>query len=375
MSVNDPLEKQVSYHAFSGDGKYAAVSKNDDNVYIYSTKGSADASTWEETQVVTEHGGRVSGIDWCAKTNLIVTCGHDRNAYVWKHEGGQWKPTLVILRINRAATGVRWSPHGDKFAVGSGAKCIPVCHFEQGQNWWISKMIKHHKSSVLDLAWSPNQKFLVSGSSDFKCRIFSAFIEGIDKTDDDGVTNLFGDNNAKITQFGEILYEFDLSKSWVQGVAWSPNGLQVAFTGHASILSFATLNNDGKPKTENVYLKGLPAVMVNFMDDKTAVVIGFDNNPTIYENAGGCWKETRQLDSAGAEKKAPPGPPGASSASAARNVFQDRDTRGKTGDAAGLKEEPPIKTIHQNLILDFKIRGPKKFSTSGVDGRIVQWSL
>lgn len=113
---------------------------------------------------------------------MIVTCGHDRNAYVWKYDESEksWKPTLVILRINRAATCVKWSPNGDKFAVGSGAKCVPVCHFEENQNWWISKMIKKHKSSVLDLAWSPNQKFLVTGSSDFKCRIFSAYIDGVD---------------------------------------------------------------------------------------------------------------------------------------------------------------------------------------------------
>jgi len=113
--------------------------------------------------------------------------------------------------------------------------------------------------------------------------------------------------------------------------------------------------------------------MVNFMDDKTAVVVGFDNNPTVFESSGGCWSEKRQLDAAGGEKKT--SGPSATGATAARNVFQDRDTRGKTGETAGVKEEPPIKTIHQNLILDFKIRGPKKFSTSGVDGRIVQWSL
>jgi len=143
--------------------------------------------------------------------------------------------------------------------------------------------------------------------------------------------------------------------------------------GHASLLTFATFSDNSDPKTEVIYQKGLPSTIVNFMDDKTAVVIGFDNNPTVYENGGGSWSEKRQLDSAG-EKKAP-GPPGAGSAANARNVFQDRDTRGKTGETAGVKEEPPIKTIHQNLILDFKIRGPKKFSTSGVDGRVVQWTL
>jgi len=370
--MNDPMEKQVSYHAFSGDGKLAAISKNDDAVYIYNTNNSPDASSWDQVQVVTEHGGRVSGIDWCAKSNLIVTCGHDRNAYVWKYEDKEkaWKPTLVILRINRAATCVRWSPKGDKFAVGSGAKCVPVCHFEQGQNWWISKMIKKHKSSVLDLAWSPNQKFLVTGSSDFKCRIFSAFIEGIDAADDDGKTALFGKNNDKVTQFGEILYEFDEAKAWVQGVSWSPNGLQICFSGHGATLTWATL---GSSNTQTIYQKCLPTTIVNFMDDNTLVAIGFDNNPTIYEKSGDKWAEKRQLDSCGGEKKAGAGP--ANAATAARNAFQDRDTRGKSGETAGVKEEPPIKTIHQNLILDFKIRGPKKFSTSGVDGRVVQWAL
>jgi actin related protein 2/3 complex subunit 1A/1B len=374
--MNDPMEKQVSYHAFSGDGKQAAVSKNDDAVYIYNTNGSADASTWDQTQVVTEHGGRVSGIDWCAKSNLIVTCGHDRNAYVWKYEDKEkaWKPTLVILRINRAATCVRWSPKGDKFAVGSGAKCVPVCHFEQGQNWWISKMIKKHKSSVLDLAWSPNQKFLVTGSSDFKCRIFSAFIEGIDSPDDDGKSSLFDKNNSKALQFGEILYEFDEAKAWVQGVSWSPNGLQIAFSGHGSTLTFVTLNPSGASSSQTIYQKNLPYTLVNFMDDNSLIAVGFDNNPTEYTSSGGTWSEKRQLDPCGGEKKAP-GAPAATAATAARNVFQDRDTRGKTGEGAGVKEEPPIKTIHQNLILDFKIRGPKKFSTSGVDGRIVQWSM
>jgi actin related protein 2/3 complex subunit 1A/1B len=372
--MNDPMEKQISFHAFSADGKLAAVSKNDDAVYIYNTNGSAEASSWDQTQVVTEHGGRVSGIDWCAKSNLIVTCGHDRNAYVWKYEDKEkaWKPTLVILRINRAATCVRWSPKGDKFAVGSGAKCVPVCHFEQGQNWWISKMIKKHKSSVLDLAWSPNQKFLVTGSSDFKCRIFSAFIEGIDTADDDGKSNLFDKNNSKATTFGEILYEFDEAKAWVQGVSWSPNGMQICFSGHGATLTFATLNGGGKPETQTIYQKGLPYIIVNFMDDNTMVACGFDNNPTVFEKSGQ-WAEKRQLDTCGGEKKA--AAPAAGAAATARNVFQDRDTRGKTADTAGIKEEPPIKTIHQNLILDFKIRGPKKFSTSGVDGRVVQWNL
>ena len=35
------------------------------------------------------------------------------------------------FRINRAATCVKWSPEENKFAVGSGARLISVCYFEQ----------------------------------------------------------------------------------------------------------------------------------------------------------------------------------------------------------------------------------------------------
>jgi len=61
-----------------------------------------------------QHSGLVSGIDWNPESNMIATCGHDRNAYVWKLEekSQTWKPTLVILRITRAATAVKWSPMG-----------------------------------------------------------------------------------------------------------------------------------------------------------------------------------------------------------------------------------------------------------------------
>lgn len=37
---------------------------------------------------------------------------------MWTYDGTKWEPVLVILRINRAATCVKWSPKEDKFALG-----------------------------------------------------------------------------------------------------------------------------------------------------------------------------------------------------------------------------------------------------------------
>merc|ERR1712198_571599 len=96
----------------------------------------------------------------------------DRNAYVWvQGPDGQWKYTLVLLRINRAATCVRWSPEENKFAVGSGAKCISVCYYEKDNDWWVAKHIKKPlKSTITCLDWHPNNILIAAGSTDFKVR-------------------------------------------------------------------------------------------------------------------------------------------------------------------------------------------------------------
>lgn len=73
-----------------------------------------------------QHDKIVTSISWAPRTNRIVTCSQDRNAYVWtlNETTGEWKPVLVLLRINRAATCVKWSPNEDKFAVGNGARYV-----------------------------------------------------------------------------------------------------------------------------------------------------------------------------------------------------------------------------------------------------------
>jgi len=128
----------------------------------------------------------------------------DRNAYVWTQEGPdqKWKPTLVLLRINRAATCVKWSPLENKFAVGSGARLISVstlssrifcfsiilnthsnhilslwslqvCYFEKENDWWVSKHIKKPiRSTVTAIDWHPNNVLLATGSADFKVNFY-----------------------------------------------------------------------------------------------------------------------------------------------------------------------------------------------------------
>ena len=49
-----------------------------------------------------QHDLVVSGLDWSPVTNLIVSCSHDRNGYVWTWDEAQnkWQHAAVILRCD-----------------------------------------------------------------------------------------------------------------------------------------------------------------------------------------------------------------------------------------------------------------------------------
>jgi len=337
----------------------------------------------------------VSGIDWCPQTNLLATCGHDRNAYVWKFDekGDTWNPTLVILRIDRAATSIKWSPIGNKFAVTSGAKCVPICQFEPTSNWWISKMIKKHKSTVLSLAWCCNNKFVVTGSCDNKVRIFSAYIAGLDAPEDDG----FGEVWPKQHEFGEVLAEIDCG-AWVNSVAWSPSGFRIAFAGHNSTLSFVQILAGSEPLIQRVSLKSLPFLDIRYLTDSTLMAVGFDNTPLVYSVQSGAdndpqWGFTDQLDGKEAKGDDKPGNepatavkqagklPGSQFAKASE-VFKNSVNKGLPVTAAKKKETsapPPAEknTRHSNAINAIFVNptNPNLVWTSAIDGRILQWNL
>lgn len=370
----------LTVHAWNADASQVAISPNDHEVHIYATGGNLDdPQKWKRTHVLTGHSGFVSGIDWSPITNDIVTCGHDRNAYVWKYNASanEWSPTLVILRINRAATSVRWSPDSKKFAVTSGAKCVPVCHFEQGNNWWISKMIKKHKSTVTCLDWCPNNKFIVTGATDFKVRILSAFIEEIDPAEDDG----FGAVFKKQHQFGEVLAEFDQAKAWINSVAWSPSGFRIAFAGHGSTMHFAQILAGAKPKVQTLYLKTLPQLSVAFLSDNVVVAGGFDCNPTTFNATGADdapeWALCEQLDKPKEEAKKDEGKKTGGFANA-RSFFAATVDEGRK---AGDKKEAKRMTLHTNAIQSVGLPGAVEgktatvISTAGIDGRFLIWNL
>ena len=127
---------------------------------------------------------------------------------------------------------MRWSPSEKKFAVGSGARVIAVCYFEEENDWWVSKHLKKPiRSTITTVAWHPNSVLLAAGSTDAHARVFSAFIKGVDERPESSV---WGERLPFNTVCGEYLNN---SAGWVHGCAFSPSGNALAFTAHDSSIT------------------------------------------------------------------------------------------------------------------------------------------
>ncbi|KAG4924006.1 hypothetical protein JHK87_049546 [Glycine soja] len=357
------------------------------------------------------HDQVISGIDWSARSNRIVTASHDRNSYVWNLEGSEWVPTLVILRLNRAALCVQWSPKGvksllpspptalldytypslgcnvnigglilhwatfalpyseNKFAVGSGAKTVCVCYYEQENNWWVSKLIrKRHDSSVTSVSWHPDNILLATTSTDGKCRVFSTLIKGVDAKDSKKGT-------SSDSKFGELIVQLDLSSSWTFGVKWSPSGNTLAYAGHNSMIYFVD-DVGPSPLAQNVVFRDLPLRDVLFVSERKVIGVGFDCNPMVFAaDERGIWSFVRYL---GERKAASSGPRYGSQFSEAFGKFYGQSKHGVSNDA--VETSRARGTVHENCINCIMPLGDhgtliRRFSTSGLDGRIVVWDL
>lgn len=361
----------ISCHSWSADRKQLALSENHKDVHIYQQDAAASGGGgggWRKDAVLDQHDLKVTGIDWGPKTNRIVTCSSDRNAYVWvKNSDGSWKHTLVVLRINRAATCVRWSPDENKFAVGSGAKIVNVCYYDNEYDWWVGKHIKKPlKSTVTTVDWHPNNVLLAVGSTDFKVHIYSGYIKDIEPKP---TATEWG---AKMS-FGNIMAEFTNSSQgggWVHSVTFNGDGSKVAWVGHDSSVSVADASNG--MRVAKLRTSMLPFLSVVWVSPGTLVAAGHNYLPISF-NIGpdGELKQGVKLQQDEGEKKSTLGP-----MSNAMKMFQNMDVKGRSSSGT----DNLFNTIHENQINELRIHDGKSGAVKSVsscagDGKLVVWNL
>ncbi|KAL4812228.1 Alpha/Beta hydrolase protein [Aspergillus spinulosporus] len=325
----------IADHSFSSDKSVLAVAR-ENNVELYQKTGSKFSLTDE----LKGHEKTVTSVDIAPNSGRIVTCSQDRNAYVWEQTPTGWKPTLVLLRINRAATFVRWSPSEQKFAVGSGARVIAVCYFEEENDWWISKHLKKPiRSTITTLAWHPNSVLLAAGSTDSHARVFSSFIKGVDTRPE---PSAWGERLPFNTICGEFLND---SAGWIHGVCFSPSGNALAFTGHDSSVTVVYPSAPEQPPRAmlNISTRLLPFNSLIWNGENEIIAAGHDCEPYRLRGDENGWQLEGTI-----ENKAGAGA-GSVREESALKMFRQMDLKGQTQD------DTQLKTVHQNTINTIRV--------------------
>jgi actin related protein 2/3 complex subunit 1A/1B len=331
---------------------------NSNQVLIYQLS----ASTPQLIHTLSQHDQLVTCIDWAPTTNRIVSCSQDRNAYVWSLDDHTWKPTLVLLRINRAATFVRWSPLETKFAVGSSAGSVSICYFEEDNDWWVSKHLKRPiKSTVLSVDWHPNNVLLAVGSSDMRAYVLSAFIKGVDKKP---LATAWGEKLPFNTVCGEYV---NPAGGWVHAVAFSPSGEQLAYAAHDACVTIVDKANHTQ---STVPTRGLAFLTLVWLNEHRLLAAGFDCKPFLFEKSGGVWTCVKSIDQQQRKESQQSG--------SAFNMFRQMDSRAI---ASGAKaEDVQLQSVHQNsitMLRPYKVVGDsvQQVSSSAMDGKLVVWAV
>ncbi len=340
--VHHLFHHPIADHSFSTDRQILAVAR-DTSIDLYGRVGKA----FKVVDELKGHDKTVTSVDIAPNSGRIVTCSQDRNALVWEPSPAGYKPTLVLLRINRAATVARWSPSEAKFAVGSGDRVIAVCYFEEENDWWVSKHLrKPIRSTITSVAWHPNSVLLAAGSTDAHARVFSSFVKG---TDSKPEASPWGERLPFNTVCGEYLNN---AAGWVHSVAFSPSGNALAFAAHDSSITVVYPSAPDQPPRAvlSIPTQLLPFTSLFWSSESEIVAAGYDCEVFRFQGGIQGWTLAGSLEAkaAGAREDRE---------ESALNMFRQMDLMGRT------KNDTQLKTTHQNTINTIR---PYAISSSGV---------
>ena len=353
------LLEGISCVSFNKDFTKVALSKKDNIIYIYSIPNLMKTDTWKLEDKLETHCQYVSGIDWNAHTNEILSCSHDKTSFVWTYSNKKWTPANVVATTKLGYLCCKWNSRGDKFCEGTSAKHLFIGYYNPDNNWWMARNIKVHKSSVVCCEIDPTSLFVISGSTDLRVYVSSCYIDFIDDK------HLNDQTKPLAQKFGDVIHEFR-PNSWVNSVTWNPSGaLGFAAAQNATI---SVINYTDK-KTDVIKCKHAPVTLIVPTGENSFLAVCYDRNVLEYEKKGDNWEVKRTITTDQGKKAA--GPAKGKAVSSALAKFQQMGVQKKENLAVTSKQ---ALHLHQSIISSLNIKG-KDVITTDVSGFVKYWKL
>jgi actin related protein 2/3 complex subunit 1A/1B len=317
--------------------------------------------TWQLLHTLDAHAQYVSGLDWNAHTNDILSCSHDKTSFVWEFSDNKWTPSNVVATTKLGYLCCKWNSRGDKFCEGTSAKHLFIGYYNIESKWWMGRNIKVHHSSVVCCEIDPTSLFVISGSTDLRVYVSSCYLPEVDDN------HLTAETKPLAQKFGSAIYEFR-PNCWLNSVTWTPSGKLGLAAGHNSTIAVIDYKNQ---KTDVIKCKHAPVSFLIPSGETSFYAVCYDRNILEYEKKGDNWDIKKTVTIETGKKSAPAAGGRGSAVSDALKKFQTMGNQKKESLAVTAKQ---FSHLHQSIISSVNIKG-KDMITTDVSGFVKYWKL
>ena len=268
---------RVTSLAWSPNGKWLASASYDKTVHVW------DATNGKQLSTYKEHRDRVNALVWSPDSTYLASASDDGMVRVWNALSGT--PLVTYAGHNGPVNALAWSPvlsaYGNalpsQIASAGTDKTVHIWDSSQGTNQYI---FRNHTDAVHAVAWSPDGRRVASGGEDRLVLVWYPVKEQPKKSFFTTLTSLLstqrdilkmGSHEGRVNSLawspdnkyiasassdhwilirdaltGTTTYSYGIGRKGMKNcVAWAPNGKHIASGGNDKTVELWSLATKG----------------------------------------------------------------------------------------------------------------------------------
>ncbi|GHO86834.1 serine/threonine-protein kinase [Dictyobacter formicarum] len=246
--------ERVNGVCWSPDSQMVASASDDHKVCLWRPL------TGKTEYVFAGHSGAVKAVAWSSDGLSLASAGQDAQVLVWQAQEPGHEVSVTYQEHTAPVSTLAWSPDGHMIASAGEDNCVRIWEpgrVHQKRSFLSSlffpapsqRILRGYNGNVLALAWSPNNRYLATASSDYRVRIdgaLSNYPVATLRIDNSTLKNALAwspsgqhlaiGGNDKLVHLWNIAakketYSYHGHSGYVQSIVWSPDGSRIASAG------------------------------------------------------------------------------------------------------------------------------------------------
>ncbi|GLV57743.1 serine/threonine protein kinase [Dictyobacter sp. S3.2.2.5] len=246
--------ERVNSVCWSPDSQMVASASDDHTVRLWRSP------TGQTEHVFDKHSGAVKTVAWSPDGQSLASAGQDTKVLIWQAREGAHEVSVTYQEHTASVNTLGWSSDSHLIASAGEDNCVRIWEpgrVQQKRSFFSAlfspapsqRVLRGYSGNVLALAWSPNNRYLATASSDYHVRIdgtHSGYAFSHVKIDNSTLKNTLAwspsgqhlaiGGNDKLIHLWSVAakketYSYHGHSGYVQSVVWSPDGSRIASAG------------------------------------------------------------------------------------------------------------------------------------------------